>query len=141
MTSIEQLKKEAKKKKLRGFANVIEKRLESAQKVHKKKVEELIKGLRSRVVYNPKDGKWAALITIDNGNITVEGIKNTPKENLSRKKLLWWGYMETSIQNFMNAEKISNFKWFLKMIRFNTKIRGIPHVRLIGDIIALSTQS
>lgn len=134
-------KEKPKKEKLKGFPKIIASALESAQKNNKEKVEELIRGKRSRVVYNPKDGKWAALITIDKGIIDVKCIKNSPKKDLKRKKLLWWGYMEVAISDFMNARNISDFKWFLKMITSKAKIRGIPHVKLIGKIISLASQT
>ena len=105
-------KEKPKTERIRGFAKTISLAIEVAQKNKKEKVDELIKGKRSRVVFNPKDGKWAALITIDNGTINVKGIKNSPKNELKRKKLLWWGYMKAPIKDFMNAQNISSFKWF-----------------------------
>ena len=131
-------KEKPKTERIRGFAKTISLAIEVAQKNKKEKVDELIKGKRSRVVFNPKDGKWAALITIDNGSIDVKGIKNSPKNELKRKKLLWWGYMKAPIKDFMNAQNISSFKWFLRMITGRVKIRGIPHLRFISEIIGLA---
>jgi len=133
------IEKTPKKERLRGFAATISNAIQLAQKMNKERFDHMIEGKRTRVVYNPRDGKWAAVITLDKGNIEVQGIKNNPKEVLKRKNLLWWGYLETSIKNFMNATNTSSFKWFLKIITFKAKFRGIPHVRFIGDLIALAT--
>lgn len=131
--------KSPKKERLRGFAATISNAIQLAQKMNKEKFDRMIEGKRTRVVYNPRDGKWAAIITIENGNVEVKGIKNNPKKNLKRKELLWWGFLDTSIKNFMNSQNISSFKWFLKIITFKAKFRGIPHVKFIGDLIALGT--
>jgi len=133
------IEKTPKKERLRGFAATISNAIQLAQKMNKERFDHMIEGKRTRVVYNPRDGKWAAVITLDKGNIEVQGIKNNPKEVLKRKNLLWWGYLETSTKNFMNATNTSSFKWFLKIITFKAKFRGIPHVRFIGDLIALAT--
>jgi hypothetical protein len=130
--------KAPKKEKLRGFASVIANALGVAQKINKEKVDELIKGKRTKVLFNPKDGKWAALITIDKGEIEVKGIKNTPKKSLKRKNLLWWGYLEAPMKYYLNAGNTSSFQWFLRMITWRTKLRGIPHLRFIGEITKLA---
>lgn len=129
-------KKRIKKERLKGFAKTISSALNMALKLNEAKVKELIRGVRSRIVFNPKDGDWAALITIENDKIDVKGIDKRLSEDLvkKRKYLLWWGYLEAKVKDFMDTEK-SSFKWFLKMITFRAKLRGIPHVKLVQEII------
>lgn len=127
-------KERKKKERLKGFAKTISSALKTAQKLNEPKVKQLIRGVRSRIVFNPIDGDWAALITIENDNIDVKGIDKTSKEIFKRKYLLWWGYLEAKVEDFMDFEK-SSFKWFLKMITFRAKLRGIPHVKLVQNII------
>ncbi|MFX1393464.1 MAG: hypothetical protein ACFFAH_07805 [Promethearchaeota archaeon] len=131
-------KERIKKDRVKGFAKTISSALNTAQKLNEAKVKEIIKGVRSRIIFNPKDGDWAALITIENDNIDVKGIDNTSKEVFKRKYLLWWGYLEAKVEDFMDTEK-SSFKWFLKMITFRAKLRGIPHVKLVQKIITSAT--
>lgn len=131
-------KEKIKKARLKGFAKTIATVINAAQKINEEKVKELIKGKRSITIFNPKDGDWAALITIENDQINVEGIQNSLKEVLKRKYLLWWGYVEAKTDDFMNYE-MSQFKWFIRMITFRAKLRGIPHVQLVRDIINSAT--
>ncbi len=127
-------KERIKKERLKGFAKTISSALNTALKLNEPKVKQLIRGVRSRIVFNPKDGDWAALITIENDNIDVKGIDKTSKEIFKRKYLLWWGYLEAKVEDFMDFEK-SSFGWFLKMITFKCHLRGIPHVKLVQNII------
>jgi len=132
-------KERIKKERLKGFAKTISSALNTALKLNEPKVKQIIRGVRSRIIFNPKDGDWAALITIENDNIDVKGIdKSISKEILKRKYLLWWGYLEAKVKDFMDTEK-SSFGWFLKMITFKAKLRGIPHVKLVQEIITSAT--
>jgi len=133
-------KERIKKERPKGFAKTISSALDAAQKMNEAKVKELIKGKRSRIIFNPKDGDWAALITIENDKIDVKGIDNTSKEVFKRKYLLWWGYLNAKVEDFMDVEKTS-FQWFLKMITFRVKLRGIPHVKLVQKIITSATEN
>ena len=131
-------KERIKKERPKGFAKTISSALDAAQKMNEAKVKELIKGKRSRIIFNPKDGDWAALITIENDKIDVKGIDNTSKEVFKRKYLLWWGYLNAKVEDFMDVEKTS-FQWFLKIITFRVKLRGLPHIQLIRKIIKAGT--
>ncbi|MFW9898783.1 MAG: hypothetical protein ACFFDO_05930 [Candidatus Thorarchaeota archaeon] len=120
--------------KLRGFARTIGKSIDSVKDTEECKF--LIKGVRTRVLFNCLDGKWAALVTIKDGNITVEGIKNTPKKNLSRKKLYWWGYFEAKLEDFLSAGGWKTGKWIRKMV--GGKVKGASQIAIIGEILALA---
>ncbi|MFX0188553.1 MAG: hypothetical protein ACFE8A_12555 [Candidatus Hodarchaeota archaeon] len=124
------------KPKLRGFARTIGKSIDSVKDTGECKF--LIKGVKTRVLFNCLDGKWAALVTIKDGNITVEGIKNTPKENLSRKKLYWWGYFEAKLEDFLSAGGWKTGKWIRKMV--GGKVKGASQIAIIAEILALARE-
>ena len=123
-----------KKPKLRGFARTIGNSIYSVKDTEECKF--IIKGVKTRVVFNCLDGKWAALITIKDDDITVEGIKNTPKKNLSRKKLFWWGYFEAKLAEFMSADGWKTGKWLRKMA--GGKVKGPSQISIIAEILRLA---
>ncbi|NVM34166.1 MAG: hypothetical protein HWN81_01135 [Candidatus Lokiarchaeota archaeon] len=65
-----------------------------------KKFKEEYKNDTFKILLNPKDGKFAALITVDNGKLSVESIENTSKKNLDQKVLGWNGLMQTTKELF-----------------------------------------
>ncbi len=124
-----------KKAKLKGFAMLIGGLLNSVKDTEECK--EIIKGERTRVLLNNKENKWAALITIDNDEIRVECVKTTPKENISRSKLRWWGYWEfPNLQTMMSASSWKSGKWIRKMA--SGKVKGASQIALLGKILALA---
>ncbi len=127
-------KPEPKKQKLRGLASLMNNTIISVKDTEECKY--LIKGQRTRVLFNPKDGKWAALITIKDDVITVEGIRNTNKKDLSRKKLFWWGYFEATLADMMNASTWKTGKWLRKMA--GGKVKGASQIALVGQVLALA---
>lgn len=124
-----------KKKKLRGFAAIINNIIESVK--DKEECKDIIKGLRTRVLLNNKEDKWAALVTVDKGQIIVEGIRNEPKSNLSKKELLWWGYWSfPNFQTFTSAGAWGTGKWLRKIV--GGKMKGASQVAIVGQILALA---
>ncbi len=53
-----------------------------------------------KILLNPKDGKYAALITVNNGAVTVKGLDNQDKKNLDQNELGWDGFMQTTLAIF-----------------------------------------
>jgi len=49
-----------------------------------------------KILLNPKDGEYAALVTVDKGTVLVEGIENKDKKDLTEEKLGWDGMMKTT---------------------------------------------
>ncbi len=49
-----------------------------------------------KILLNPKDGEYAALVTVDKGVVSVEGIENKDKKDLTVEKLGWDGMMKTT---------------------------------------------
>ncbi|MFW9898075.1 MAG: hypothetical protein ACFFDO_02285 [Candidatus Thorarchaeota archaeon] len=127
-----------KKPKLRGFAAFINNIINSVK--DKEKCKDIIKGIRTRVLLNNEEDKWAALITVEMDQITVEGIRTEPKENLSRKRLYWWGYWKfPTMQTLMSAANWGTGKWLRKIA--GGKIKGASQVAIIGQILAIAAPS
>ncbi len=124
-----------KKPKLKGFALFINTVINSVK--GKEEYNEAIRGEKTRVLLQNEENKWAALITLENGEITVEGIETEPKENLSRDKLYWWGYWKfPTLQTMMSAGSWGTGKWLRKMA--GGKVKGASQVAIIGKILALA---
>lgn len=126
------------KKKLRGFASIVSKQVEPLNEMEKFK--EQFKDTQVKVLLNAKDGKWAALLTIDKGKIYVEGIKNNPKENIKKKIAGWDGLLSCKTDMFLEllgSEKVSMGKVIRKILTGKIKIRGIKHVLILLKLFEL----
>lgn len=64
------------------------------------KFKEKYKNDAFKILLNPKDGNFAALITVDKGKLSVNSIENTSKKNLDQKVLGWDGFMQTTKELF-----------------------------------------
>jgi len=125
-------------KKLRGFANIVSKQVEPLNE--NEKFTEKFKTTELKILLNAKDGKWAALLIIDNGTIYVEGIKNQPKENLKKANAGWDGLLETTTPMFLDllgSDAISMGKVVKKILGRKIKIRGIKHVLVLLQLFDL----
>ncbi|MHA1488428.1 MAG: hypothetical protein ACTSRI_02095 [Promethearchaeota archaeon] len=129
--------KKEKKKKARGFAGVIAKNLEPLNS--NEKFKEKYKDTKLKLLLNAKDGRWAALIIIDNGILNIEGVKNSPKENISKEALGWEGLLETSTPLFLDiaSGKLSTGGMLIKIITRKIKIKGMKKVAVLSELFAL----
>ena len=119
---------------LKGFAALIENLCNSVKDTEGCK--KLIKGMKTRVLLNNKEDKWAALVTIIKDQIKVEGIENEPKENISRDKLKWGGYWEfPNMQTIMTDRDWNAYKWIRKTA--GGKVKGASQIAMVGRVIAL----
>ncbi len=126
------------KKKLRGFAGIVAKQIEPLNEMDKFK--EKFAETELKILLNAKDGKWAALLVIDNGKIYVEGIKNQPKENIKKKNVGWDGLLETTTSMFLELlgnDKVSTGKVIKKILARKIKIKGIKHVLVLLQLFDL----
>jgi len=53
-----------------------------------------------KILLNPKDGDSAALISVNNGVLSVQSINNSDKKNIDQQTVGWDGMMETTIDLF-----------------------------------------
>jgi len=132
------MSEEKKKKRLRGFANIVSKQFEHLNE--NEKFKEKYRDTELKLLLNAKNGKYAALLVIDKGTIQVEGIKNQPKENLKKKKGGWDGLLQTTIEMFLEllkSEKISVGMIARKVLGRKIKIRGIKKVFVLLQLLKL----
>ncbi len=132
------MSEEKKKKRLRGFANIVSKQFEHLNE--NEKFKEKYRDTELKLLLNAKNGKYAALLVIDKGTIQVEGIKNQPKENLKKKKVGWDGLLQTTIEMFLEllkSEKISVGMIARKVLGRKIKIRGIKKVFVLLQLLKL----
>jgi len=126
------------KKKLRGFAGIVSKQIEPLHEM--KEFQQKFKNTEVKVLLNAKDGKWAALLIIDKGKIYVEGIENSPKENISKKNAGWDGLLQTTTPMFLEllgGDNLSTGKVIRKILTGKIKIRGIKNVLVLLQLFDL----
>jgi len=92
-----------------------------------------------KILLNPKDGQFAALITVDNGVVTVEGIDNQDKNNLDQKALGWDGFMQTTKALFDEIGKgnLSQSDIVKKVVARKIKMKNIKMVAKLSEMSAL----
>ncbi|MFX0189105.1 MAG: hypothetical protein ACFE8A_15375 [Candidatus Hodarchaeota archaeon] len=130
-----------KRGRLRGFAATLAKRLELVKEIDEFK--EFSKNISVKLLLNPLDGDFAALITIDKGTLNIEGIRNDDPSNLKKKKLGWNGKMAMKLQLFLELAtgKISQGK-ILKMVTIGKiKVRGLIYFVILQKIFSFLPDS
>ncbi|MHA2429781.1 MAG: hypothetical protein ACXACC_01990 [Promethearchaeota archaeon] len=123
---------EEKKKRLKGFAGVVAKQVEPLNS--NEKFKEDFKDTELKILLNAKDGKYAALLVIDKGRVYIEGIENSPKENIKKKIVGWDGLLQAKTQIFVDllgGEDISMGSIVGKILTGRIKIRGIKNVLVL----------
>lgn len=112
-------------KKARGFAGLIVNVLEPLNE--NLKFKEQFKRKKRKYLINASNLNYAALITLDNGTLIIEGVRNKPKSNLKKKILGWDGYISMNSQIFLALamDKISLLNIGLKWLTRKVKIKGL----------------
>ena len=92
-----------------------------------------------KILLNPKDGKYAALITVDNGAVSVNGLDNQDKKKLNQKELGWDGLMETSVALFDEIGKgnLSQSDIVKKVMSRKIKMKNVKIVAKLSEMGAL----
>lgn len=125
------MSEEKKKKRLKGFAKILNAEIQKAlsDESFRKKFESRYKDEELRVLLNPLDGRYAALITIDHGTFDVDSIRNK-EENLTQEELNWDGKLETSTDLFLKLamNELSTAKIIWKWITRKIKIKNYKKV-------------
>ena len=124
---------EEKKKRLRGFAGIVSKEIQPLK--DNEEFKDKFKDTEEKILLNAKDGKWAALLVINKGDIYVEGIENNPKENIKKKNAGWDGLLETNTEIFVDllsgGSDLTIGSVVKKIITRKIKIRGVKHVLIL----------
>ena len=92
-----------------------------------------------KILLNPKDGKFAALITVINGTVSVKGIDNQDKKNLDQKEIGWDGYMQTTLALFDEIGKgnLSQSDIVKKVVARKIKMKNVKFVAKLSEMGAL----
>ncbi|MFX0135547.1 MAG: hypothetical protein ACFFDN_18020 [Candidatus Hodarchaeota archaeon] len=92
-----------------------------------------------KILLNPEDKEYAALVTVKNGIVSVEGIKNSPKENISKEKLGWDSYMKTKRQTFkeIGDGTLSSRDIRRKVLARKIKVKGLKYLASFSQMSAL----
>jgi len=92
-----------------------------------------------KILLNPKDGKFAALIIVNNGKISVKGLDNQDKKKLAQKELGWDGFMQTTIALFDEIGKgnLSQSDIVKKVVARKIKIKNVKFVAKLSEMGAL----
>lgn len=119
---------EEKKKRPKGFAGMIYKTVLPLN--DNEKFKEKYKDIKSKILMNAVDGKYAALVIIDNGTIDVEGIVNKEKNDLKQDVLGWEAKLETTTELFLKlaAGQLSTGASLVKIITRKLKIKGMNKI-------------
>ena len=122
-------------KEQRGFAGLIANVLKPLnENPNFKKVFEEI---QRKFLINATNLKYAAIITLEKGNITVESIQNKPTNNLTKKKIGWDAYIGMDAQLFLAIvmKKLSLIGIFKKWIAKKIKMKGITKLLIFLKIL------
>ncbi|MFX1438255.1 MAG: hypothetical protein ACFFAA_13855 [Promethearchaeota archaeon] len=103
------------------------------------KFKEQFRDINFKLLLNPTDRDFAALITVDKGIVSVEGIKNTPKEKISKEVLGWDSYVKTTRQTFkeIGDGTLSSSDIRKKVLTRKIKVKGLKYLVSFGKMSAL----
>ena len=89
-----------------------------------------------KILLNPKDGKFAALITVNNGTVSVKGLDNQDKKKLDQKELGWDGFMQTTVALFDEIGKgnLSQSDIVKKMVARKIKMKNVKIVAKLSEM-------
>jgi len=92
-----------------------------------------------KILLNPKDGVYAALITVNNGTVSVKGLDNQDKKNLDQKVLGWDGFMQTTLALFDEIGKgnLSQSDIVKKVVARKIKMKNVKFVAKLSEMGAL----
>ncbi len=124
-------------KKVRGFAGLIAKIMEPLNE--NPKFKEGFKTTQKKFLVDASNLNYAALVTVDNGIVTVESVPNKPRSNLDKKKLGWNGLISMDSQIFLalSMNRISMLKVALLWLRRKVKMKGITKLLTLLKIFSL----
>lgn len=92
-----------------------------------------------KILLNPKDGNYAALITVNNGTVSVKGLDNQDKKKLDQKELGWDGFMQTTLALFDEIGKgnLSQRDIVKKVVARKIKMKNVKVVANLSEMEAL----
>ena len=109
----------------RGFAGLIKNIMEPLN--GNPDFEEKFKKVNKKFLINAPNLHYAAIISVNRGNLKVESIPNKPESNLSKKKIHWDGLISMDSQIFLALamNRISMVGIIVKWISKKVTMKGI----------------
>ena len=122
-------------KEQRGFAGLIANVLKPVNE--NPDFKKTFKEIQRKFLINATNLKYAAIITLEEGSITVESIQNKPTNNLTKKKIGWDAYIAMDAQIFLAIamKKLSLIGILKKWIAKKIKMRGITKLLIFLKIL------
>lgn len=122
-------------KEQRGFAGLIANVLKPVNE--NPNFYKAFKEIQRKFLINATNLKYAAIVTLENGSITVESIQNKPTNNLTKKKIGWDAYIAMDAQIFLAIamKKLSLIGILKKWIAKKIKMRGITKLLIFLKIL------
>ena len=89
--------------------------------------KKMFKNTKRKYLINASNLDYAALISINRGELTIQSVPNKPKTNLKKKVSGWDGLVSMDSQIFLALamKRISMLKVGLKWIFGNVKMKGL----------------
>ena len=130
-----------RKPRLKGFAKFMGSIINIA--MGKQECQDFVKSQKTRVLLNnEEDPKWAALISINNDCVTVEGVQKDPDFDIKKvgTKLRAWAWWEFSTTNtLIEAGDWKSGKWIRKM--GGKKTKGASQIAIIAQVLSYARSS
>lgn len=131
------LETKLEKKRVRGFAGLIENIM--APLNENPKFKEKFESTARKFLINALNLNYAALISINKSQLSVESIENKPKSNLRKNVLGWDGFISMDSQIFLALalDRISIVAIGLKWLTGKVKMRGIRKLLTLLKVFKL----
>jgi len=126
-------------KEPRGFAGLIANIMNPLN--NDPKFKQAFKKTKRKILINATNLQYAALLTINNGTLKIEAIRNKPKSNLKKKATGWNGYVAMDTQIFLGlaTKHLSLIKLGVKILRSKVKMRGIFKLLALLKLLKILT--
>ena len=126
-------------KEPRGFAGLIANIMNPLN--NDPKFKQAFKKTKRKILINATNLQYAALLTINNGTLKIEAIRNKPKSNLKKKATGWNGYVAMDTQIFLGlaTKHLSLIKLGAKILRSKVKMRGIFKLLALLKLLKILT--
>jgi hypothetical protein len=105
------------------------------------KFKQAFKNIERKILINATNLRYAALLTIEKGSLKVEGVRNEPKSNLTKKATGWNGYvaMDTQIFLALATKRLSLIKLGVKFLKSEVKMKGIVKLLVLLKLLKMLT--
>ena len=109
----------------RGFAGLIKNIMEPLNS--NPEFEQKFKKINIKFLINAPNLHYAAILSVNEGNLKVESVPNKPESNLSKKKIHWDGFISMDSQIFLALamNRISMMGIIVKWISKKVTMKGI----------------